>query len=84
MDQKGMCAIAKSYFTNLFKKFGSEVEAILAHVQTKISNGDNVGMVAPFDKEEFILTLFQIHGYGSRYRWDEPRLLQEILGDLWG
>ena len=73
-----MCAIAKSYFTNLFKKFGSEVEAILAHVQTKISNGDNVGMVAPFDKEEFILTLFQIHGYGSRYRCIKIALVHDI------
>jgi len=61
MDDLGMQSIAKSYFTNLFKKQHNISAPVIDVICTFVTGEDNISLTKPFTKEEFKVAMFSMH-----------------------
>ena len=61
-DEKGLVAIATSYFSQIFESSNPEdIEEALAHVPTTITGAMNDNLTAPDSEWEVKLALFAMH-----------------------
>lgn len=60
-DQDGMCAIARSYFQNVFAAAEGVYDPVISIIEPRVTREDNQILEAPFTIEEFKEVLFQMH-----------------------
>jgi hypothetical protein len=60
-SQGEVCAVAKQYFDQLFKAKVSSHEPVLALIEPRINDEDNMRLLAPITKEEIHQALLQMH-----------------------
>lgn len=60
-DPGDICNVASNYFANLFTKVDGVYEPVLATVQQRVTEADNMQLTRPFDEAEFQMAISQMH-----------------------